>query len=340
MGKFVSFGEIMARLSPPGNERFVQARNFDVYYAGGEANVAVSLANYGKEACFVTKVPDHEIGQAAVNELRRWGVDTRYIARGGERLGIYYCENGASQRASKVIYDRAHSAIAEAGPGDFNWKEIFDSAEWFHFTGITPALSDGCAKLCADAVKAAQAAGAKVSVDLNYRKKLWAPEKAGPIMAGLVKGCDLIVGNEEDAEKVFGIKARHSDVGAGRIDEAAYAEVAGQLAKRFGAKYVAITLRESHSASRNGWSALLFDGQKLYHSKKYEMEVVDRVGGGDSFAAGLIYGLSSGMPPRDSLEFAAAASCLKHSIPGDYNAVSTAEVRALAGGSGSGRVDR
>ena len=340
MGKFVAFGEIMLRLSPPGYERFVQARQFGVVYAGGEANAAVSLANYGKDAYFVTKLPKNEIGQAAVNELRRWGVDVRYVARGGDRIGVYYCEKGASQRASKVIYDRAHSSIAEAGPEDFDWKEIFRGAEWFHFTGITPALSEGCARLCMDAVLAAKAAGAKVSVDLNYRKKLWSTEKAGAVMDGLVRHCDVIIANEEDAEKVFGIKAASSDVKSGKLDDEGYRSVAKALAERFGAKQVAITLRESRSASDNGWSAVLYDGGSLYKSRKYDVHVVDRVGGGDSFAGGLIYGLASGKGPQAALEFAVAASCLKHSVEGDFNAVSAQEVEDLIGGDGSGRVQR
>lgn len=340
MGKFVTFGEIMLRLAPPGYERFVQAKSFGVVYAGGEANVAVSLANYGLDASFVTKLPQNEIGQAAINELRRWGVDVSQIRRGGERIGIYYCEKGASQRASKVLYDRTHSAMAEAGPADFDWKTIMAAAQWFHFTGITPALSDGCAALCAEAVSAAKSAGATVSVDLNYRKKLWSSEKANAVMSGLAKQCDVIIANEEDAEKVFGIAARHTDIQSGQIDESAYMQVAEEIVRRFGAKFVAITLRESRSASDNGWSALLYDGLSLYRSKKYEMHIVDRVGGGDAFSGGLIYGLSAGMGAQRALEFATGASCLKHSVEGDFNAVSVQEVEALIGGGGSGRVDR
>lgn len=340
MGKFVTFGEIMLRLSPLGHERFVQSKYFGVVYAGGEANVAVSLANYGKDVYFITKLPNNEIGQAAINELRCWGVNVNYIQRGGNRIGVYYCEKGASQRPSKVIYDRAYSSMAEASSDDFDWKDIFQGAEWFHFTGITPALSDGCASLCLDAIKAAKDAGAVVSVDLNYRKKLWSPEKAGAVMDGLVRYCDVVIVNEEDAEKVFGIKAKHSDVQSGQLDEEGYFSVAKEIAKRFGAKYVAITLRESHSASDNGWSAVLYDGTTLYRSRKYEIHIVDRVGGGDSFAGGLIYGLSSGAEPQRALEFAVASSCLKHSIEGDFNAVSVEEVESLIGGNGSGRVDR
>jgi 2-dehydro-3-deoxygluconokinase len=340
MGKFITFGEIMLRLAPMGYDRFVQSREFGVVYGGGEANVAVSLANYGKEAYFVTKLPKHEIGQAAVNELRKFGVHTDLIKRGGDRVGIYYCEKGASQRPSKVIYDRAHSAIAEAKSGDFDWKSIFDGAEWFHFTGITPALSDECAALTLEAVKAAKEAGVTVSVDLNYRKKLWSTEKAGRVMADIVKYCDVVIANEEDAEKVFGIKAAETDIEGGELSEEGYRDVAKQLVERFGLKYVAITLRESFSASHNGWSAMLYDGNEFYRSKRYDMTVIDRVGGGDSFGGGLIYGLSSGMDNQAALEFAVAASCLKHTVEGDFNLMSVEEVDALAKGDASGRVQR
>lgn len=340
MGKFVTFGEIMLRLAPMGYDRFVQSKEFGVVYGGGEANVAVSLANYGKDACFVTKLPAHEIGQSAVNELRRYGVDTSKIIRGGERIGIYYCEKGASQRPSKVIYDRTHSSIADAKREDFNWKEIFKDAEWFHFTGITPALSDECAAITLDAVKAAKEAGVMVSVDLNFRKKLWSSEKAGKVMGELVKYCDLVIANEEDAEKVFGIKAEETDITGGTLSNEGYKNVASQLVERFNLKYVAITLRESFSASDNGWSAMLYDGKDYYNSKKYKIHIVDRVGGGDSFGAGLIYGLSSGLSNQDSLEYAVAASCLKHSVEGDFNLVSLEEVETLMKGDASGRVQR
>lgn len=340
MGNFITFGEIMLRLAPAGHERFVQAKEFGVVYGGGEANVAVSLANYGKDAYFVTKLPKHEIGQAAVNELRRFGVNTNLIVRGGERVGIYYCEKGASQRASKVIYDRAHSAIAEAKQGDFNWKEIFQGAEWFHFTGITPALSDECAALTLEAVKAAKEAGVTVSVDLNFRKKLWSTEKAGKVMGELVKYCDVVIANEEDAEMVFGIKADATDVTTGHLSDVGYQKVAKELYDRFGLTHVAITLRESYSASDNGWAAMMFDGEKYYKSKKYNVHIVDRVGGGDSFGAGLIYGLTAGMDGEKALEFAVAASCLKHTIEGDFNHASKDEVETLMKGDGSGRVQR
>lgn len=340
MGKIITFGEIMLRLAPQGYDRFVQAKEFSAVYGGGEANVAVSLANYGKEAYFVTKLPKHEIGQCALNELRRFGVSIDYIVRGGERLGIYYCEKGASQRPSKVIYDRARSSISEAKSEDFNWKDIFKDAEWFHFTGITPALSDVCAEITLEAVKAAKELGVKISVDLNYRKKLWSTEKAGRVMGEIVKYCDVVIANEEDAEKVFGIKAEETDITNGSLNEEGYKKVAEQLLNRFNLEYVAITLRESFSASHNGWSGMLYDGKDFFTSKKYDIQIVDRVGGGDSFGAGLIYGLTSGMGSQESLEFAVAASCLKHSIEGDFNLASLEEVTTLAQGDGSGRVQR
>jgi len=340
MGKVVTFGEIMLRLAPMGYDRFLQSKEFGVVYGGGEANVAVSVANYGKEAYFVTKLPKHEIGQSAVNELRKYGVNTDYIVRAGERVGIYFCEKGSSQRPSKVIYDRAHSSIAEAKLGDFDWKTIFEGAEWFHFTGITPALSDECAAVTLEAVKAANAAGVTVSVDLNYRKKLWSNEKAGKVMAEIVKYCDVVIANEEDAEMVFGIKASETNVTGGHLSDEGYKGVATQLVERFDLKYVAITLRESFSATRNGWSAMLYDGKEFYKSKRYDMHITDRVGGGDSFGGGLIYGLTSGKNNQDALEFAVAASCLKHSIEGDFNLVSVEEVETLANGDASGRVQR
>lgn len=340
MGKFITFGEIMLRLAPIGYERFVQSKEFGAVYGGGEANVAVSLANYGKDAYFVSKLPKHEIGQAAVNDLRKFGVSTEYVVRGGERVGIYYCEKGTSQRPSKVIYDRAHSAIAEAKKEDFDWKKIFEGAEWFHFTGITPALNDECAAITLDAVKAAKEAGVTVSVDLNYRKKLWSREKAGKVMDEIVKYCDVVIANEEDAEMVFGIKASETDITGGHLSDEGYKDVARQLVDRFNLKYVAITLRESFSATHNGWSAMLFDGKEFYKSKRYDIHITDRVGGGDSFGGGLIYGLTSGLGNQGALEFAVAASCLKHTIEGDFNQVSVEEVETLAKGDASGRVQR
>jgi 2-dehydro-3-deoxygluconokinase len=338
--KVVTFGEIMMRLSPPEYQRFVQADTFNVVYGGGEANVAVSLSNYGLDSYFVTKLPAHEIGQAALNHLRRYGVKTEYIKRGGERLGIYFLEIGASQRPSKVVYDRSHSAISQVQPGEFDWEEIFSGAAWFHFTGITPALSDGAAAVTLEAVKAAKKLGLKVSVDLNYRKKLWTPEKANRVMSELMNYVDVAIGNEEDAEKVFGIKAADSEITAGKLSEEGYQAVARELAERFNLEKVAISLRESLSASDNNWSALLYDGKDFYRSRVYKIHIVDRVGGGDSFAAGLIYSLLKGETSRDAVEFAVAASCLKHTIFGDFNLVTEDEVRNLAAGDASGRVQR
>jgi 2-dehydro-3-deoxygluconokinase len=344
MGKVITFGEIMLRLAPQGYYRFVQADSYGATYGGGEANVAVSLAGFGMDAAFVTKLPKHEIGQAAVNKLREFGVDTSLIARGGERVGIYFLEKGASQRPSKVIYDRAHSAIATAAESDFDWDKIFNGASWFHFTGITPALSDSAAGICLAACKAAKAKKITVSCDLNYRQNLWPREKAGEVMGKLMEFVDICIANEEDAADVFGIRAGGSDVTSGKISHDGYKEVAAALVKRFGFKQVAITLRESISANDNNWAAMLHIGggadSGYYFSKKYAVHIVDRVGGGDSFGAGLIYGNLQGMAPQESLEFAVAASCLKHSIEGDFNLVSADEVKKLAGGNASGRVQR
>ena len=338
--KVVTFGELMLRLAPEGYYRFVQADTFGATYGGGEANVAVSLANYGFDAKFVTKLPAHEIGQAAVNSLRKYGVDTSYITRGGDRVGIYFLEKGASQRPSKVIYDRAGSSIATATKEDFNWKEIFDGAEWFHFTGITPALNDEVAAICLEACKAAKENGVTISCDLNYRNKLWSKEKAGEVMGELCKYVDVCIANEEDAADVFGIHAANTDVTTGTVNHEGYKDVAKQLADRFGFSKVAITLRESISANDNNWSAMLYDGNDYFFSKKYKMHIVDRVGGGDSFGGGLIAASLNGFDSQATIEFAVAASCLKHSIEGDMNLVSMDEVLKLAGGDGSGRVQR
>jgi 2-dehydro-3-deoxygluconokinase len=340
MGTVVTFGEIMLRLAPEGYYRFVQAGTFGATYGGGEANVAVSLANFGLDAVYVTKLPAHEIGQAAVNSLRTFGIDTSKIVRGGERVGIYFLEKGASQRPSKVIYDRAHSAIATASPADFDWKAIFQGASWFHWTGITPALGDTVAAITKDACKAAKDAGLTVSCDLNYRKNLWSKDKAGKVMAELMPFVDVCIANEEDASDVFGIKAGDTDVSTGKISREAYQDVAKQLAGRFHFKQVAITLRESLSANDNNWAAMLYDGKSFYFSRKYAVHIVDRVGGGDSFGAGLIYGNLKGLSLQETLEFAVAASCLKHSIEGDFNMVSVDEVKKLAAGDASGRVQR
>ena len=330
----------MLRLAPEGNYRFVQVDKYGATYGGGEANVAVSLANYGFDTSFVTKLPSHEIGQAAINSLRKFGVDTKYIARGGDRVGIYFLEKGASQRPSKVIYDRAGSSIYTASQADFDWKQIFDGVEWFHFTGITPALNDETAALCIDACKMAKAMGITISCDLNYRNKLWSKEKAGEVMGELCQYVDVCIANEEDAADVFGIKAANTDVTSGVVNHDGYKDVAKQLADRFGFSKVAITLRESISANDNNWSAMLYDGQEYYFSKKYAIHIVDRVGGGDSFGGGLIAASLSGYDAQKTIEFAVAASCLKHTIEGDFNLVSMDEVQKLAGGDGSGRVQR
>ncbi len=340
--KVVTFGEIMLRLQTYNHERFIQMRGLEATFGGGEANVAVSCANYGLNACFVTKLPENPIGDACIAELRKHNVCTKRIARGGERVGIYYCEKGASQRPSNVVYDRAHSSIATADKSDFNWDEIFDGADWFHFTGITPALGDGIAEICLEACKAAKAKNVTISCDLNFRKKLWTSEKAGKVMGELMKYVDVCIANEEDAEKVFGIHAENTDVTGGKISDEGYKDVARQLVDRFGFSHVAITLRESISASENDWSALLYDAKadSFFKSKKYHMMIVDRVGGGDSFGGGLIYSMLQGFDGQKAIEFAVAASCLKHTIEGDMNLVTVKEVENLMGGDGSGRVQR
>jgi len=337
--KVITFGELMLRLTPPDLKRIVQADKFNVIYGGGEANVSVSLANYGINTYFVTKLPDNHPGQAALNEVRKYGVKTDYIARGGDRLGIYYCENGASQRPSNVIYDRAHSAIAEASPEDFNWDEIFADADWFHFTGITPALSDNMADITLQAVKAAKRHGLKISCDLNYRSKLWSRQEAEKVMSGLMEYVDVCIANEEDAEMVFGIESG-SNITGGDLEVAGYRKVAAQLIEKFDLELVGSHLRESHSASDNGWMVVLYDGQNFVKSEKYNIHVVDRVGGGDSFAGGLIYSLLNGKELQDAAEFGAAASCLKQTIHGDMNMVSVDEVNTIAEGNISGRVKR
>lgn len=333
----------MLRLSTPGNTRFVQSDSFDVVYGGGEANVAVSLANYGHDAYYVTKLPKHEIGQSAVNALRRYGVHTDYIARGGDRVGIYYLETGASMRASKVIYDRAGSSIAEASVDDFDFDKIMEGADWFHWSGITPAISANGAALTKAACIAAKKHGVTVSCDLNYRKKLWTPAEAQAVMKDLMQYVDVCIGNEEDAEKVLGFKPGNTDVTSGELELAGYVDIFNQMADKFGFKYIISSLRESYSASNNGWSACIMDGKtrEFYHSRKYSITpIVDRVGGGDSFAAGLVCGLLDGKDMKAALEFAVAASALKHTIPGDFNLVTRADVDNLAGGDGSGRVQR
>lgn len=340
MAKVITMGEIMLRLSTPGYEKFIQSDSFDVNYGGGEANVAVSLANYGHDASFVTKVPQNPIGDSAIAALRKFNVNCDYVSRGGDRLGIYFLETGASMRASSVIYDRAHSAIAEADPSDFDFDKIFEGADWFHFTGITPAISDKAALVIEEALKAAKKKNITVSVDLNFRKKLWTSEKAQRIMTNLMQYVDVCIGNEEDAEKVLGFKPGNTDVTSGDLELGGYKDIFEQMVKKFNFKYVVSSLRESYSASDNGWSACIYDGKEFYHSKKYDIRIIDRVGGGDSFAAGLICGLLDGKSMKDSLEFAVAASALKHTIPGDFNMVTRAEVDTLVGGDASGRVQR
>jgi len=338
--KVVTLGEIMMRLSTPDYKRFVQADTFDITYGGGEANVAAALCNYGLHGTFVSKVPDNPLGHAAINHLRRYGVDTQFIARGGDRLGIYFLETGASMRASQVVYDRAGASIAEVELSDFNFDEILDGADWFHTTGITPALSDKAAILTEAALKAAKAKGITTSIDLNYRKKLWSKEKAREIMSRLCQYVDVCIGNEEDAETTLGFKAAGTDVTKGELNLDGYKSVFQQMKEKFGFKYIASTLRESYSASDNGWSALVYDGTEFYHTKEYEVRIIDRVGSGDSFASGFIYGLVTGKSFKEAGEFGVAASALKHTIPGDLNHVTLKEVNDLVKGDGSGRVQR
>ena len=342
MSRIVTFGELMLRLQPYNYERFVQCEHVEFTFGGGEANVAVSLANYGMDSAFVSKLPAHSIGQAAVNSLRRYGVDTSLITRGGDRVGIYFNEKGASQRGSVCIYDRAHSAIQMASSSDFDWDKIFEGVAWFHFTGITPALGPNVVEICKEACKAAKAKGVKISCDLNYRGKLWTRAQAREAMTELCQYVDVCISNEEDAKDVFGIEAEGTDIYAGELNHEGYKSVAKQLADKFGFEMVAITLRESHSAFDNGWSAMLYNVAKDEYcfSKKYNLHIIDRVGGGDSFGGGLIYSLLSGKDTQAAVEFAVAASALKHSIDGDYNMVTVAEVEKLAGGDGSGRIQR
>ena len=340
MKRVVTFGEIMLRLAPNGYYRFFQNDQLQATFGGGEANVAVSLANFGLESTYVTKLPSHAIGQAAVDALRYFGVDTTKITRGGNRVGIYFLEKGASQRGSVCIYDRAHSAISEATSEDFDWDSIFEGADWFHFTGITPALGKNVAAICLEACKAAKAKGIRISCDLNYRGKLWTRAQAREAMTELCKYVDVCIANEEDAKDVFGIEAENTDIYGGKINHDGYKSVAKQLTDKFGFEKVAITLRSSISASDNDWAGMLYDGDEFYFSKSYHLHIVDRVGGGDSFGAGFIYSILEGKTPQETIEFAVAASALKHSVEGDFNRVSVSEVNKLAGGDGSGRVQR
>jgi 2-dehydro-3-deoxygluconokinase len=342
MSKFVTFGEIMLRLKTPGHERFFQSPAFEATFGGGEANVAVALANYGLDAVFVSALPDNDIGEAAIREVRSFGVDTTKIRRSGDRVGIYYLETGANQRASKVVYDRAASSICECGPGDFDWDEVFKDAKWFHITGITPALSQSAADLSLESVKAAKERGVTVSCDFNFRGKLWKYGKTAPeVMNELVKYVDVGIANEEDCQKSLGISAG-VHVESGELEISKYEALSTRVLEVFpNMSTIAITLRESRSADINGWSACMRDESGFYHSRKYEMtDIIDRVGGGDSFASALIYGLNAYDDRNDSLNFAVAASCLKHSISGDFNRVSVAEAEKLMGGDASGRVQR
>ena len=338
--KVVTFGEIMMRLNPPSHRRFLQAETFEVTYGGAESNVAALLAQLGLDAYFVSKVPSNPIGEAAIWHLRRHGVKTDYVLRGGERLGIYFLEVGAAQRPSKVVYDRKYSAISEADPSEFDWDAILEGASWFHFSGITPALGENLRVAVENALKVAKSKGVMVSCDLNYRSKLWSPEEAQSVMRGYMEYVDLLIGNEEDYEKSLGIETKGLDTSSGRIDRESYLEVAREVEKRFGIKSMAFTLRESISASFNIWSGLLVEGGEAYFSRKYEIHLVDRVGAGDSFSAGLIYATLAGMEPRERIEFAVAASALKHTIPGDFAILSLEEILKLSSGKTSGRVER
>ena len=342
MTKVVTFGELMLRLSPPGHERFLQSPLLRATFGGGEANVAVSLANFGLESYYVTRLPEHDIGTAAVRALRAEGVRTDYILRGGDRIGVYFTEVGASQRPGEVIYDRARSAVSEMEPGTVPWPEIFSGASWFHCTGITPALGARAAACTREALEAARASGVRVSVDLNFRKKLWSETQAQQVMRPLMPLVDLVIANEEDIQSVLGLQVHGADVTRGALDPESYRDVSERLTNHFGVAQVAITLRESRSASDNGWSAVLYEkaGSVFHRSQHYDVTIVDRLGGGDSFAAGLIYGLVTNRTPEAALRFAVAASALKHSIPGDFNRVTVGEVDRLAGGDASGRVRR
>lgn len=340
--KVITFGEILLRLAAPGYTKLFQKDSLESTFCGGEANVAVSLAIFGLASSYVTKVPDSDVGHAAINSLRYFNVDTSNVVYGDGRLGLYYLEKGASQRPSKVLYDRAYSAIAMAKREDFDWNTIFEDADWFHWTGINPALGGELPKICEDACKAARDKGLTISCDLNYRGKLWSPKKAQEIMKPLMKYVDVCICNEEDAEKVLGIQAQNTDVESGELSHAGYVHTAEMIYSCYGCKYVATTLRKSYSASRNGWSAMLYDAEAMesYDSREYDIQIVDRVGGGDSFAAGLIYAMTQKMSCQDAIEFATAASCLKQTIEGDFNRTSAADVQALLRSGGNGRVQR
>ncbi len=340
--KVVSFGEIMLRLSPDGYYKLFQKPELNTSFCGAEANVAVALSNFGDEAEFVTALPDNDIGRAACRELMRYGVKTDNIVYTGDRLGIFFAEKGASQRPSKVIYDRKNSAIALADPSSFDWEKIFDGADWFHITGITPALSDSLAKISVDAVKAAKKAGLTVSCDINYRSKLWSAQKARPVMTEIMQYVDVCIGNEEDAEIVFGIKAGTTDVTKGQLDTDGYKKSLQTVAETFGCKIVAYSQRKSYSASDNGWSGIIYDDEKkqVYTSAQYDIRITDRIGGGDAFASGLIYALHNNISPGNAIETAAAAGCLDQTLEGDFCLFGINDVLDLAGGNSSGRVKR
>jgi 2-dehydro-3-deoxygluconokinase len=340
MAKIITFGEIMLRLMPEDGHRILQTNRLEATFGGGEANVAVSLSNYGENSGYVTVLPENPVGQAAINSMRYFGVDTSNILRQGARIGVYYVEKGQSQRPSKVIYDRKYSAVSLAKAADFDWERIFEGCEWFHFTGITPALSDELAKACMDAVQCAKKKGITVSCDLNYRKNLWNTDKAFSTMTALMPYVDVCIANEEDAEKVLAIKASGTDVASGQLSYEGYREVARKIVERYGCKAVAITLRSSISANDNRWAGMFFDGKEYYLSKEYNIHIWDRVGGGDSFGAGLIYSCLHGFGGQETIDFAVAASCLKHTVQGDFNRVSLDEVRSLMSGNATGRVQR
>lgn len=340
MKKVVGFGDFLVRLSPPGYLKFIQAEHFDVNYTGAEANVLVSLSCMGVETDFVTRVPDNAIAESGIALMRKYGVGTKNIVLGGERMGVFYLEKGASQRPSRIVYDRKYSGIAMAEPGMFDWDTIFKGATNFHVTGITPALGPKMPEVCIEAVKKAKEYGLTVSCDLNYRKNMWTAEQAKACMEEMLKYVDILIANEEDADKVLGIKAADTDVISGKLNKDGYVDVADQLCRKYSVKQVGITLRKSISASDNEWGALLYTEGKAYFSKTYPIHIVDRVGGGDSFAAGLIYGEVNGFDPQKKIEYAAAASCLKHSIELDFNLSSVKEVELLMNGDASGRVQR
>ncbi len=338
--KIVGFGDLLVSFAPDGYRRFIQADSMNVNYTGAEANVLASLSILGKKTEFVTRIPDNPISECAVSFLRKYRIGTDRIVFGGDRIGVIYTERGASQRPSRVVYDRRHTAICEAAPDDFDWENIFHDACWFHFTGITAALSDSASECCLAACKAAKANGIPVSCDLNYRRKLWSQEKANSVMSELVRYTDVLIANEEDADKVLGIRSVNTDVETGLLNREGYTEVAEKICSEYGVKKVGISLRQSLSASDNIWSGMLYDGQNAYFSKEYKVHIVNRVGGGDSFSAGLIYSFLEGYDPQKSIDFAAAASCLKHSIEEDFNLASFEEITALVNGNASGRVQR